>query len=79
MTNADLQWNIPFPEHPLEKQAGIKDFCDNEDLGPDTEAQRPITWSHKNKIQKRAVVYMDIFVDGFCGVGQYSNMNPLAN
>jgi hypothetical protein len=80
MTNADLRRNIRFPEHPLEKQAGVKDFCDNKDSGPDTtEAQRPITWSHKDKIQKRAVAYMDIFVDAFCGVGQDSNMNPLAN
>jgi hypothetical protein len=68
MTNVDLCKNVRFPVHPLEEQMGIQYFFGNKDLGPDMEAQRPIKWSHKNKIQKRVVPYMDVFVNDFIAV-----------
>jgi hypothetical protein len=65
--------------HALEKLVGIEDFCDNKELGPDSKPERPMTWSHAPKRAHKPTVYMDVFMDDFCRLGQDSCMNPLLN
>jgi hypothetical protein len=79
LTNEDFRTNKRYPAHHLEEQAGIDDFCDNKDSGPDSEPIRPTPWSHATRVAKKPTAYMDVFVDDFCGVGQDSKMNPLVN
>jgi hypothetical protein len=79
LTNEDFRKNKRYPAHPLEKCAGIADFCENPESGPDAEPVRPTPWSHAPKLAQKPTAYMDVFVDDFCGIGQDSRMNPLVN
>ena len=74
LTNEDLRRNKRFQPHPSAELAGAADF-----KVEDAHATRTIPKSHKNRLLKRPLRKVEIFVDDFISMGQESPQNPLEN
>lgn len=77
LTNADLRTNKWYPVHPLETFAGVANDKPNRERGLDRFPLHPFTISHQGRLLQQPLAKMEVFVDDFCGQGQYMPQLPI--
>ena len=76
LANAKLRRNIRVPPHHLDALAGEQDDVITD---PPQTHGRPMPKSHRRRMRKRPIAYVDVFVDDFLGVTQDHPSNPSSN
>jgi hypothetical protein len=77
LANKALNKNQHFPEHRLEPRASAGGGKASLDSSRDNYLERPVMDSHQKSAHTRPMAYLEVFVDGFCGLGKDHKMNSL--